>query len=190
MMNRHKTKRWVLEEAQKFAFVQPGKNISITTLRHYHADGTRATMLAGAGAIPCLIMYPMNWFSTFRILLFNHYVGMCRPKRGDAEIDWGVHWTYSEGFSPSWCRFVCLYPLVPLPTISTDSPAGRMIRSEIIPCIAFLQRKYPLQLRLVFSTSFLSQFCPPSQVQTLDCTDISYTDNLFDRFIYKWVYSL
>ncbi len=60
MMNRHKTKRWVLEEAQKFAFVQPGKNISITTLRRYHADGTRATMLAGAGAIPCLIMYPMN----------------------------------------------------------------------------------------------------------------------------------
>jgi len=64
--------------------------------------------------------------------------------------------------------------------ISIESPAGRMIRSEIISCIAFLQEKYPLQLRLVFPTSFLDQFCPPSQVQIVDCTNIAYMDTLFD----------
>jgi len=69
--------------------------------------------------------------------------------------------------------------------ISIESPAGRMIGSEIIPYIAFLQEKYPLQLRLVFPTSFLDQFCLPSQVQIVDCTNIAYTDTLFDRFIYK-----
>ena len=57
MMNHRKTKQHVLEEAQKFVFIQPDKNISTSTLRHYHADGTRAAMLAGAGAFPCLIIY-------------------------------------------------------------------------------------------------------------------------------------
>ena len=54
MINHRKTKQHVLEEAQKFAFIQPDKNISTSTLRHYHTDGT---MLAGAGNFPCLIIY-------------------------------------------------------------------------------------------------------------------------------------
>ena len=78
-----------------------------------------------------------------------------------------------------------IVPLVQPSNISIESAVGRLIRSQITPCIAFLREKYPLKLRLVFPTSFLSQFCPPSQIQSINCTDISYTDNLFDRFVFK-----
>lgn len=66
-----------------------------------------------------------------------------------------------------------------------DSPEGRTVKSKIIPCLAYLRNKYPLHFRVLFHLDFLRGFCPGFQLDTIDCTDIAFTDSLFDRFLYK-----
>lgn len=44
-----RTMDYVLQASRDYASIKPGKIVSISTLRRYHADGTKAVMLAGAG---------------------------------------------------------------------------------------------------------------------------------------------
>ena len=62
-----------------------------------------------------------------------------------------------------------------------DTPAGRKIKSEIIPAVAHLRQVYPLKLHFVFPSHFLDSFSS----QEIDCTDLALNDQVFDRFMYQ-----
>lgn len=68
---------------------------------------------------------------------------------------------------------------------------GRTIRDVIIPAIAHLRQLFPLSMNKVLPLVFLDH-PTHSFARTLDCTNISESENYFHsyRFIFKYVYFL
>lgn len=64
-----------------------------------------------------------------------------------------------------------------------DSAYGSLIKTELIPAIAYLRTTYPLRVSLFFPAAFLEIFCVNSE---LDCTNLMTTDVFFDSiYLYK-----
>ncbi|KAF8911449.1 hypothetical protein CPB84DRAFT_1841957 [Gymnopilus junonius] len=61
----------------------------------------------------------------------------------------------------------------------SSSPLGNMVKKILIPKIAYLHRKYPLQMMVFFLTEFLPSFY---QTQDINCMDLIKMDNIFDSF--------
>jgi hypothetical protein len=65
-----------------------------------------------------------------------------------------------------------------------DSSYGTLIKTELIPAIAYLRTTYPLSVKLFFPTTFLANF---SVNPDLDCTNLMATDLFFDSiYLYKY----
>ena len=56
LVDKSRTMDYILQASQGYASTMAGRKPSISTLRRYHGDGTKAVMLAGAG-ICGLIVY-------------------------------------------------------------------------------------------------------------------------------------
>ena len=67
--------------------------------------------------------------------------------------------------------------------LSLDSAYGTLIKSELIPAIAYLRTTYPLRVSLFFPAAFLEKFCINPD---LDCANLITTDTFFDAiYLYK-----
>jgi hypothetical protein len=68
-----------------------------------------------------------------------------------------------------------------------DSAYGALIKSELIPAIAYLRTTYPLRVSLFFPAAFLENFVVDPD---LDCTNLTITDVFFDSIcLYKLTFS-
>ena len=68
-----------------------------------------------------------------------------------------------------------------------DSTYGALIKSELIPAIAYLRTTYPLRVSLFFPAAFLENFVVDPD---LDCTNLMITDVFFDSIcLYKLTFS-
>jgi hypothetical protein len=68
-----------------------------------------------------------------------------------------------------------------------DSAYGTLIKTELIPAIAYLRTTYPLHISLFFPGAFLGIFGVDPD---LDCTNLMTTDAFFDSiYLYKLTFS-
>ncbi|KAH9830347.1 uncharacterized protein C8Q71DRAFT_688010, partial [Rhodofomes roseus] len=67
---------------------------------------------------------------------------------------------------------------------NSESSAGRLVQSTIIPTLAFLSQQCPVKLGEFFSTNLLSELA--ISAETL-CSDLSTSDRLFDALPSKYV---
>jgi hypothetical protein len=64
-----------------------------------------------------------------------------------------------------------------------ESSYGTLLKTELIPAIAYLRKTYPLKVSLFFPAAFLKIFCVDAQ---LDCTNLMTSDIFFDAiYLYK-----
>lgn len=90
-------------------------------------------------------------------------------------IRWPTGTSISKGFSLIYLIFV------------VDSSIGTLIKTELIPAIAYLRKTYPLRVSIFFPADFLEIFCVDPD---LDCTNLTTTDIFFDSiYLYKLSFS-
>lgn len=69
---------------------------------------------------------------------------------------------------------------------TADSVYGTLIKTELIPAIAYLRSTYPLRVDLFFPSAFLEIFCVNPD---LDFTNLTTTDLFFDSiYLYKLIF--
>lgn len=56
---------------------------------------------------------------------------------------------------------------------------------HIVPAVAHLRSKYPINFNVLFTEAFLAT--GPSSSSSLDCTDVHETDRFFDSFYFEYV---
>lgn len=146
------------------------KVVSVRTIhRHYNA-GAKLAMIAGAGSVYLLIILACARIKTRLLKLSGTMISAMAKliRRPDGQL---------------------LFPLTLLgfeySSKVTDTAAGRMIRTTIIPAVALLRAKYPISFDVLFTESFIAAGTPASS--SLDCTDIAGSDYLFDSFYYEYV---
>lgn len=78
----------------------------------------------------------------------------------------------------------------------SDSPAGKLIKSDLIPAIGVLRKDCPFMLDVVLPETFVTlvrrvKEARPHSLASVDldspisCVDVEVTDTLFDSFIYE-----
>lgn len=64
-----------------------------------------------------------------------------------------------------------------------NDPASNLVLKTLIPAVAYLRRKYPLEISMFFPVSFLESFMGEKCV---DCTHLNSTDMVWDElYLYK-----
>jgi hypothetical protein len=156
------------------------------TLDRYKKDGIYACRLAGAGVFYfmfCLLMGPFTEFSCVGSFYFLVLMACARARPlvrslkgpscgGLARL---IRWPTGMSFAKQPCSQYLILLL--------DSQYGTLIKSELIPAIAYLRTTYPLRVGLFFPAAFLENFLVNPD---LDCTNLMTNDVFFDAiYLYK-----
>jgi len=167
-------------------FVLPHVRACQSTLNRYKRDGIYACRLAGAGVFLfmfCLQMGPFLSYKRLGSFYFLVLMACARirpllrqlqgpPCGGLARL---IRWPTGMSFARLFCSKYLIFSL--------DSAYGTLIKSELIPAIAYLRTTYPLRVSLFFPAAFLETFCVNPD---LDGTNLITTDTFFDAiYLYK-----
>lgn len=165
---------------------QPQVRASRATLERYKTDGAYACRLAGSGMSPILVFDSL--FLSLKLLGSLYFLvlmacsrvrPLLRQLRGP--ICGGLARLIRWPTGKSLKKLLFLKHLI----FFADSAHGTLIKTELIPAVAYLRKTYPLRVGLFFPTAFLEIFGVSPEV---DCTNLMTTDAIFDSiYLYKFV---
>ncbi|KAF8184853.1 hypothetical protein BJ912DRAFT_927667 [Pholiota molesta] len=143
----HQAQHANINQTTLYTMLEPHIDAKVSSIRRYVADGTSCCALAGAGS--------------FYILILMAGAGKMRPQIRMWEGDTAGR----------------IAKLIRNPIVSGDDPASNLIIKTIIPAIAYLRKKYPLEISIFFPVSFLESFMG---INNVDCTHLNSTDLIWD----------